>query len=674
MALETLPLEITLHIISYLPIFSINQIRLLSRTWLLFLEEHENVIYQKAASLHGMVSGHSTSFAAPEWKKRFSSRSLAGATNWKTFCQTRLRLRRAWNGEAPSTTACRALRVARFPEKPAIEVREQVHRIKIDEQRKIIITTTAVGPPRVIVRDMDTGAALWHLEPTLGRNFSHLEYSEGFLIFNRRTDCREVWRLSELQTNHPLPHSAQPENFDTDSSPDDTMLQDSEAALSRARNLNTSSQNTANYRPRGCFEPYALLRDKEITRASRFCYPTLLTAAKDQAYLWDIPTGKVVEVIKGIQNAKLAVISEQRHVSRPIRESNGDHELGDDDGLEHVNAPQVLTPEVSLSTIPADDFDDWELESELDDYIAPQDLTTLRGIHYVDHSSAHTFIAGQYILKIFAKSTAISTQCKDFKPINEHEQLVFTLSSSKLRYGRWRYTIDPESGSNEGTDCSLVRYKFDISEEDMNPSQTSRLFDPFKAVHVSPCGSHFAALLSGARLLIVPHFCDLIGQSQETVYNSILDVQLSSPTNSESVYLAYEEGDGGEGRIGVVTTRGIFIVTFSPFFPNHPSHIPHPLRVCRVKLYMDPRGLANVSCLMLSDTYLFITYFQNGRDVAAWRLLGFVKDFKDGLRDFKTKGINSYVLSMNDFFTERQLDFDFFQTDYTVHALDLLPE
>ncbi len=74
-------------------------------------------------------------------------------------------------------------------------------------------------------------------------------------------------------------------------------------------------------------------------------------------------------------------------------------------------------------------------------------------------------------------------------------------------------------------------------------------------VHVSPCGSHFVALLDGARMLIVPHFRTLAGQSEEVIYNAILDVQLSSPYSTRSVYLAYEEGDGGEGRVGVVTVR-----------------------------------------------------------------------------------------------------------------------
>lgn len=82
-------------------------------------------------------------------------------------------------------------------------------------------------------------------------------------------------------------------------------------------------------------------------------------------------------------------------------------------------------------------------------------------------------------------------------------------------------------------------------------------------MHVSPCGSHFVALLNGARLLIVPHFKKLVGQPNDVAFNHILDVQLGSP-QSNSVYLAYEEGDGGIGRVGVVTVSHKFVASISP--------------------------------------------------------------------------------------------------------------
>jgi len=85
-------------------------------------------------------------------------------------------------------------------------------------------------------------------------------------------------------------------------------------------------------------------------------------------------------------------------------------------------------------------------------------------------------------------------------------------------------------------------------------------------VHVSPCGSHFVALLGGSRILIVPHFRNLVGQSEDVIYNAILDVQLSSPYSTRSIYLAYEEGDAGEGRVGVVTVSISCMTMASPGF------------------------------------------------------------------------------------------------------------
>lgn len=79
------------------------------------------------------------------------------------------------------------------------------------------------------------------------------------------------------------------------------------------------------------------------------------------------------------------------------------------------------------------------------------------------------------------------------------------------------------------------------------------IYSDFTTVHVSPSGSHLVALLNGVRLLVIPYFQKLSGQSDDVIYNHILDVQLGVPSASKSIYLAYEEGDGGEGKVGVVT-------------------------------------------------------------------------------------------------------------------------
>ena len=80
--------------------------------------------------------------------------------------------------------------------------------------------------------------------------------------------------------------------------------------------------------------------------------------------------------------------------------------------------------------------------------------------------------------------------------------------------------------------------------------------------HISPCGNHLAILLFlGARLVIVPHFRRYAGNPdwEQMMYESALDIQLGSPRGALGVYLAYEEGDAGVGKIGVVSvSRSVF--------------------------------------------------------------------------------------------------------------------
>ena len=49
---------------------------------------------------------------------------------------------------------------------------------------------------------------------------------------------------------------------------------------------------------RGHFKPWALLRMPEIGRAFRFVYPALLVATRNSAYVWDIPTGTMIQTIR----------------------------------------------------------------------------------------------------------------------------------------------------------------------------------------------------------------------------------------------------------------------------------------------------------------------------------------------------------------------------------------
>jgi hypothetical protein len=62
-----------------------------------------------------------------------------------------------------------------------------------------------------------------------------------------------------------------------------------------------AAENHSVNAPHGHFKPWALLEMPELTSAFRFVYPTLLVAAWDQAYLWDIPSGELIQTITEIQ-------------------------------------------------------------------------------------------------------------------------------------------------------------------------------------------------------------------------------------------------------------------------------------------------------------------------------------------------------------------------------------
>jgi len=133
-----------------------------------------------------------------------------------------------------------------------------------------------------------------HLQ-THAVNYAHCEYDRGYIVFNRHDNCKEVWRRTV----------------------DAEGVQRSETSLPDKKMLEASTQAAATFHSaesrRGFFTAWALLRMPENTRAFRFSYPTLLAAATDNAYIWDVPRSQLVSVIRNIQrqhhNLPLAAIN-----------------------------------------------------------------------------------------------------------------------------------------------------------------------------------------------------------------------------------------------------------------------------------------------------------------------------------------------------------------------------
>ena len=103
------------------------------------------------------------------------------------------------------------------------------------------------------------------------------------MIFDRQNGDKEVWKHTSV-----IPER----EVDESSAPDERQREVHEIQSSVTGGYNV-------------FEPWAVLHMPEKTRAFRFVYPTLIVAAHDNAYLWDIPSGKLIQTIKECQSMLL---------------------------------------------------------------------------------------------------------------------------------------------------------------------------------------------------------------------------------------------------------------------------------------------------------------------------------------------------------------------------------
>ncbi|KAF5312915.1 hypothetical protein D9619_003810 [Psilocybe cf. subviscida] len=217
----------------------------------------------------------------------------------------------------------------------------------------------------------------------------------------------------------------------------------------------------------------------------------------------------------------------------------------------------------------------------------------------------------------------------------------------------------------EGRQAVRVRPRFTFQGEMPAGDDDRMVIDQFVAVHVSRDGKHFVALLSGARLIVVHHFEALLARHRvpprtvrrhppiypavrnayrelqtmdralDKVFQQVaqrvrdkdlfmhtMDIRLGSPRVTGSVYLAYEHG-----RIGVVTSNAVYIVMPTPPPPpaslsslrqkivgsaspqvTYPYPPPPPLSITRLPYFVNPSWLGAVTCLMMSDTGLYLNW------------------------------------------------------------------
>ncbi|KXN82163.1 hypothetical protein AN958_02972 [Leucoagaricus sp. SymC.cos] len=277
-----LPPELLVSVLKYLPVSDISACACTSKAFKDLIDQHESTIYRQAAA-HPSLSliPHDHILFSDILPHGFLSRRYLGdVDNWKNLCRRALNVRSCWLGKGPSRVKNYNQGYANYP---------SVHRIKVDERRGFVITThgqhNVAGQGRVVVSDINDGTAIFQLGSHHVRRYAHCEYGEGFLIFDRSMDAKEVWRLVSVNPEIPDPEAFEvvPES------------QPGEAQLTAA---------TSSPEGRLKFVPHALLRPPNNipTRAFRFVYPTLLVAASDCLLLWDVRTGTLVDRMDGISN------------------------------------------------------------------------------------------------------------------------------------------------------------------------------------------------------------------------------------------------------------------------------------------------------------------------------------------------------------------------------------
>ncbi|KZT25603.1 hypothetical protein NEOLEDRAFT_1178380 [Neolentinus lepideus HHB14362 ss-1] len=262
--LQSLPPELVLETLYYLPLQSLRSLQVTCKAWLEFIRANEGLIYHKAAVLHCFASPGSCS---TDWdlfraKTVFASHYVRDVITWKGFCADRFQLEKNWLGRGPSA-------IGTVP-----TAGSWVHRIKVDEGQGLVITTYAVGG--LVVSDTSNRGVIWSLEPSYVRPYAHCEYSNGFLVFDQLGGFKEVWCLASR-----CPPGTQPE--------DSRALPDERQEL--------ASLDAANRHGTELFRPWALLQMPTVTHAFRFVWPTLLVSSQKDAFLFDIPTATLIQTI-----------------------------------------------------------------------------------------------------------------------------------------------------------------------------------------------------------------------------------------------------------------------------------------------------------------------------------------------------------------------------------------
>ncbi|KAH6911204.1 hypothetical protein BKA70DRAFT_1560335 [Coprinopsis sp. MPI-PUGE-AT-0042] len=636
--LTALPPELLLQILSYLPIPSISALQITSKGFHNLITENVETVYREAALVHRLTPSQIDMKLAIEnlegyLARWYSKPSLEDGISWKSFCQRRTNTLRSWAGSGPSTVVrYHPQRLALPPNQFFLDTPNQVHRIKVDELNGFFITTSRTGG--LIVSDIDTGKTLWNLPNIYVRRYAHLEYENGYLVFDRPDGVKEVWRSE----------SVKPQEVTQEDSRTDRAQELVAQVMDETFNF-VHPADSIKLSPR--FVPHALVPIPILTlpglppiadhtRAYRMVYPNLLASSTTTAYVWDVCTMQRVQTVDNVMNLKASGagrnIPEGSYTGRrwwdllpEAIEGEGWEDTDEEVEAEEEQSllaqssaaasaqagPEIVYPEVEAGAQDVD-MDLGSYAAAALDYAQKETVvpTSERSVgtehppetNFPAHQPFAVEISDKWVFVVRDEYLTLYKRTSDSgEPFTiEPGQLAFRLPANRERYGRWKARLGAKS-VRDHPDSDLVKQEV-IWDSQTVENNKKKLWDHLIAVHVSPDQQHLALLTASSRLIFIPFFERVIYR-QAKLYDIAIDIQLGSSA-SASVYLAY--GCKSNPRISVVTDTGVFLIT--PYFTCSLER-EVDLTIHRVApFFLDPDRLELVTCLMMSDTGLWLTW------------------------------------------------------------------
>lgn len=243
---------------------------------------NESPIYHNISKQYGYTLGGDSGDAAP-------------AEGWKTWFIRKIRVELRWIGKLPGN-----LHRVRIPGTTG-----PFHRIKVDEVAGYVINTFTEGG--LVVSDIHDHRVLWSLDEKYCAPFVHCEHDQGYIVFNRYDNYKEVWRRRTDVLD--IPENAWPSGLHN--KPDGLMIRGNRVAERVYLDPNRSRDPD---HLRGQFVPWARLLVPEDGRAFKLTRGTLLVCSAQKAFLFDVGKGELqqtIEVVATTGRLRYVDISEQ---------------------------------------------------------------------------------------------------------------------------------------------------------------------------------------------------------------------------------------------------------------------------------------------------------------------------------------------------------------------------